>query len=901
LLLLFTFSSDWQSCRGQTASDKQQQRGEQANTKPTVIITGTIEDADGRPISGATVSRSSTPRMKEPFNPALEYPQPTIATVCDATGQFSFEKPAEHMYVSLIAWKSGYAPKAVPFDDRTLTLQLDRGITRKGRIVDSSGAAIAGAVVRLEAWMDARSAKKTLNPGMYPQVIGRIDGDLIKIQTETDAAGSFQLEHLPQNMVVTLIASHPQFYPRRIYLDTSDHLQPIKAKVEIHLNDATIQLDSAPELYIEITTDSGEIQDKDLVARVTQEGLDKYGVKRFEVPVKNGRVDLQGLMPIVAPYLIVVEPTLKSGYYYQQIPVEIGQATSGKIGEIKLSKGVLVRCRCLDETNGRPVAGMKISYEPTSSSDKAIYGLSTLFAETDDQGQASLIVPPIAGTLTAQNAPANQIVGFVTMTPSRSAEVSPQTRERFVKSIAPTDADKPIHVEFLFQSTSPIELVCRDTDGKPVGGVHCVASIPRYRMSAFREDGITDDEGKFTFYNLFCDADVHLEQTVDRSRSGETTILVCTADGARSAMLKIPRLKTEITDQIEITLEDSASITGRVVESNTLVEIEGVRVDCFTGVSGVPKLLPAVYTDSDGLFELHVLAGTQGRVKFDKDYYQLIADQALSFDNLLSGETLSLGSIELTDFTRLLKEVVAPDISQLESDEALATLKASFEKEMERLDGWAPGNSRSSTDFPEMFLVELFEAFGAEFIALASREPNSDFERTVLLECLMLLPSQELMGVPSGETPAIAELREILVTNHLNHPDVRENIRAVEGGYHQDRYIKIFDNIDDVEIRRGLSMSIGSHMAFDLVNGSLGERTDEEFAAQLRELERILDSTFGEFGEHNREHGAFMWNVLKNNANVENEARRAAADKLINKYFGPPFNLPPRPTPRAVP
>ena len=123
---------------------------------------------------------------------------------------------------------------------------------------------------------------------------------------------------------------------------------------------------------------------------------------------------------------------------------------------------------------------------------------------------------------------------------------------------------------------------------------------------------------------------------------------------------------------------------------------------------------------------------------------------------------------------------------------------------------------------------------------------------------------------------------------------MRENIRLVQGEYNQDRYIKIFDNVGDVEIRQRLSIVIGANMAFDLVNGGLTERTDEEFAAQLRETERILDIAFGEFGEHNRRKGAFMSNVLKNNAEVKNEARRAAADELINKYYGPPYDIPPR-------
>ena len=345
-----------------------------------------------------------------------------------------------------------------------MTFQLDRGITHSGRIVDASGAAIAGATVRLEAWMELQQAKLIVVPGhgVYPKVSGHIDENRLKIQTETDAEGNFQLTHLPKDMVVTLIVSHPEYYPGRIYADTSDRRQAVKAKINIHLNDSTIQLESSPELYVAITTESGEIPDEDLVAFVTQEKRDKYGAKRFEVPVQNGRVDLRSVMPNLEPYLIFVQPWPASGYCHQQLAVEIGEATSGKIAEIVLKKGVLVHCRCKAEENGIPVAGMRINYEPTDLTDKDEFGRNTLFAETDEQGQAFLVVPPIEGTLTARNTLANQLIGFVTMTHTRNAEVSPQTRERFVKSISPAASDKQIDVEFLFQSTSPIKLVCQD-------------------------------------------------------------------------------------------------------------------------------------------------------------------------------------------------------------------------------------------------------------------------------------------------------------------------------------------------------------------------------------------------------------------------------------------------------
>ncbi len=152
-------------------------------------VTGAVVDGKGQPVSGAMVRAAADAR---------EMDAPPMGLTSDGDGRFTLYDVRPGLYV-VEARAAGHPPGNVS-DVRVTagattdvgTLRLRSGGVLQGTVKDAAAEPIAGASVRVEA--------DSYGPGL---------------QTQTDAAGAFQISGLSAGRV-DVVAQHPSYAPARL-------------------------------------------------------------------------------------------------------------------------------------------------------------------------------------------------------------------------------------------------------------------------------------------------------------------------------------------------------------------------------------------------------------------------------------------------------------------------------------------------------------------------------------------------------------------------------------------------------------------------------------------------------------------------------------------------------------
>jgi uncharacterized GH25 family protein len=147
----------------------------------TETVTGSVVDAEGKPIEGATV-----------FLDSLEGREDTTTT---ANGQFHFHQPpgTYQLRVSHERYRGTEQPLQVPAKD--VTVVLDAGGSIAGRVVDAKGAGVPGAEV-------------TVVPAVLDELLTEIEGGHMRATTDVD--GRFETSGLFAGRLVVAASADSQ-------------------------------------------------------------------------------------------------------------------------------------------------------------------------------------------------------------------------------------------------------------------------------------------------------------------------------------------------------------------------------------------------------------------------------------------------------------------------------------------------------------------------------------------------------------------------------------------------------------------------------------------------------------------------------------------------------------------
>lgn len=161
--------------------------------KKRLTISGRVFDVNDRPIEGASVVQGS-----DHFN--LNYP----STQTDGRGHFEFQniRPGEMV---LTVQAKGYSPDLIQFtayfEMEPLEFSLESGHTIRGRIVDTAGHPVAGALIMADTWRGYRS---------------------LKWHSHTDTEGRFQWNEAPDDEVLIDISKEGYMSVRQYNMSPSE-------------------------------------------------------------------------------------------------------------------------------------------------------------------------------------------------------------------------------------------------------------------------------------------------------------------------------------------------------------------------------------------------------------------------------------------------------------------------------------------------------------------------------------------------------------------------------------------------------------------------------------------------------------------------------------------------------
>lgn len=173
---------------------------------PQVPVSGTIVDATGQPVAGATVyiaypGQGSSGRAGESGGVQTDATGHFYLPIVRSTGRFVLEILQDEF---LPAFSSALDCQGKPLRDVVVPIRFRKGVTVAGTVVDEAAHPVSGALV----WIGMKA-----DPTVDPEIArlsrsksNRVNGG--HIQVEADTQGHFEITNLPPGAAFRLTATH---------------------------------------------------------------------------------------------------------------------------------------------------------------------------------------------------------------------------------------------------------------------------------------------------------------------------------------------------------------------------------------------------------------------------------------------------------------------------------------------------------------------------------------------------------------------------------------------------------------------------------------------------------------------------------------------------------------------
>jgi protocatechuate 3,4-dioxygenase beta subunit len=174
-----------------------------------IPVSGTVTDAEGKPLKEALVVWGDDPYFQEGKQ----------ETYTDSRGVYRFP-PLKPGPTTLTVVAEGWAPELkkveIAGDSATVDFQLQRGATIKFAFVDRDGKPIPEVYVSIAGWRDAKSLYNHKHPNVLES----------KIPRQADKNGIYEWSWAPKDHVAYQFGKEglPYLEPRKFYADDAEHV-----------------------------------------------------------------------------------------------------------------------------------------------------------------------------------------------------------------------------------------------------------------------------------------------------------------------------------------------------------------------------------------------------------------------------------------------------------------------------------------------------------------------------------------------------------------------------------------------------------------------------------------------------------------------------------------------------
>lgn len=613
------------------ASPRPQRAANGPAAAPAPLVTlspsGTVVDADGKPVAGAKVilrewtssrARGMQPKDVEPLLRGKELPDILAETTTDAAGAFRFDKvdaPAfprqdprfeneESKTVfpwDLVALAPGRGlawVQLTPRAQRTpLTLSLGPERPLLGRVVEPGGTPVRGAKVKV---VSVDPTGRPIGNGLATENRLNLLWSSVPLGATTDADGRFTVAGLPADRVVTLVVTEPGH--ERLYAFAATTETPQPDDVSRTFRDGQAEEERRP-VHTGTFTLTARRTDHVLTGRVLREtdGKPAAGARVFHAWTDTGKVGDDGVYRIegLTSGAAEVHASLEgSDVAPLDLKVEIPDEPKEVRRDLVLPRGLIVTGRVIDGATGRGVAKAAVDFRatPTPGRMPSFFGFSK---ETDADGRFRLVVPPTAGTVTLVSVPPDY--------PALERGITGQAANpQWSRAVDGRGAQTVAVADFRMSSSRGLVLQAVDPAGRPVPKAR--VDVRDFNRWPENRPGSADEQGRYEATGL---------------PPGQTTVVDVTSEELRlGATVEVdvpPADRPGPGKSIEVRLRPLVALSGRVLDGDGK-PLPGAQVQLYRDVTSPGQ--------SGRSFGLPI--GSR---------YEAQADGSYSFDGLIPGAT----------------------------------------------------------------------------------------------------------------------------------------------------------------------------------------------------------------------------------------------------------------------
>lgn len=576
-------------------------------TPPAVEISanGYVVDPDGNPLAGARVvlREWSSARYSEDVYSDLN--DIVAETKSGADGGFRFDKvPAvpfkrHEQYDApwdVVAVAKGYGPawqhlpKRASSEALKLTLRRPRRI--EGRLVDSSGRAVADCRLTVVGIVEP-----TLNLRHDYEDPKRLDlwRSEIGPVVMTDADGKFELDDLPEDLMVLLSAKHPEFERSIIAVEPAAKFLPVGFASSGRKNQGPKPPPSYPSGFEHSLKPGGRLrgrvvyEDSGNPVADAKVSLVWENFGEFTTTDGNGQFDFDSVR--MSPYNLSSLPEDRN-YLGERLRIEFSPQNDRHDVVLKYARGNPVRGRVVDVDTNAGIAGVRIAYAPAENDQDSNWSPARSI-ETSVNGEFEFVVPSGAGRLRVgggvEGHPTHDVPNYWRW---RNSDHVADVHSAAIEVVAGEQ-----HDEVVLRVTRGLVVRGRvvDGDGKPIALARVEAENRLSRSE--KKQTHTDESGRFELagYPPHEELQLKVSDSVDRLRASAEV----PADSAAGA--------ARVVDLGEIKLRGTARIQGAVIADGKPLPGASVHLSVFGKRDGeflTSRQDAVVRTDENGEYSI---------------------------------------------------------------------------------------------------------------------------------------------------------------------------------------------------------------------------------------------------------------------------------------------------------
>lgn len=575
-------------------------------------FSGRVLDLDGRPVANTDVL------LREALTGSYRVPDPPakddlVVTRTDANGRFEFRgiptvderKNPKAFYLVALAQPSDATPgagvtwKRVIEKTSDITLKARTPEKLSGVISDGNGEPIQNATVRVKYLMSIRHITQAdLEDGRWPSMS---DGNFLALRSSkrgpvvtSDGAGKFSFPNLPQNSGAILVVSHAEFVNQTVFVSTTKLDAKTKKLMKRRVLDGTLAVTLDPGHTVNVRVvydDTGEV-----AMGASHSRFNEDAQKFDQTPFPDGTHQFTRIAN--GKFSFSVSPPAGSKeYLWGRGEIELSGRSRAHELTVRLPRAALLQGRFVHAETGAGLSGMSLVYRRQGAGRSTRVGVTSgpdgRFELLDRAGQYRMFVRD-PGRATIQ-------VHDVT-----------------------TKIGEPAKVEFKVYPAPVYRGVVVGAEGTPVSGVKIKASYLAYENGIGHLNVVSDQDGRFELTGLFDRFYAERAMTI----GDQTEVLFQDTKQNLAAIVMLDPPNGKPIPDVRVQLKQAGSISGRLIDADTLKPIVNGRVSALMYSRGISRRLMRrlgedATTDSEGQFTVSgLIPGQKLAISFSAKGYE---------------------------------------------------------------------------------------------------------------------------------------------------------------------------------------------------------------------------------------------------------------------------------------